>query len=45
MIHELGLRVQWSGTGKILETNPRAGLVVSKGDTVSLVSRRSDGDG
>jgi cell division protein FtsI (penicillin-binding protein 3) len=45
MIHELGLRIQWSGTGRILETNPEAGSVVLVGDTVSLVSRRSNGDG
>ena len=45
IIHELGLRVQWSGTGKISETHPTPGSAVSIGDTVSLVSQRSDGDG
>lgn len=44
-VHELGLRVQWSGTGRILRTSPEAGSVVSVGDTVNLVSRRSNGDG
>ena len=45
IIHELGLRVQWSGTGKISGTHPTPGSAVSIGDTVSLVSQRSDGDG
>jgi len=44
-IHELGLRVHWSGTGRIFRTSPEAGSVVSAGDTVNLVSRRSNGDG
>ncbi|SVD13091.1 uncharacterized protein METZ01_LOCUS365945, partial [marine metagenome] len=45
IIHDLGLRIQWSGTGPISDTHPLPGSIVLVGDTVNLVSGRSDGDG
>ncbi len=45
VIHGLVLRVRWLGSGKISEINPAPGSVVLVGDTVSLVSSRSNGDG
>ena len=43
-LHARGLRVEWTGDGEVVGTEPPAGERVSAGDTVRLILRRA-GDG
>ena len=43
-IHEAGLRVEWSGSGVVRQVVPRAGSILTPGDTVRVASVREAGD-
>ncbi len=43
-IHEAGLRVEWDGSGVVRLMAPRAGSIVSRGDTVRVATFLSPGD-
>jgi cell division protein FtsI (penicillin-binding protein 3) len=44
-IHEAGLRVEWDGSGLVGQMVPKAGSIVSPGDTVRVASLGESGDG
>ena len=44
-IHEAGLRVEWDGSGVVRQMVPKAGSIVSSGDTVRVASAEESGDG
>jgi membrane peptidoglycan carboxypeptidase len=44
-IHEAGLRVEWDGSGVVRRMVPKAGSIVSSGDTVRVASAEEGGDG
>ena len=43
-IHEAGLRVEWDGSGVVRQMVPKAGSIVSSGDTVRVASVEESGD-
>ena len=43
-IHEAGLRVEWDGSGVVRRMVPKAGSIVSPGDTVRVASVRESRD-
>jgi len=43
-IHEAGLRVEWDGSGLVRQMVPKAGSMVSRGDTVRVASLAESGD-
>ena len=43
-IHEAGLRVEWYGSGVVRLVTPKAGSIVSPGDTVRVATFVSPGD-
>ena len=43
-IHEAGLRVEWDGSGLVRQMVPKAGSIVSPGDTVRVASLGESGD-
>ena len=43
-IHEAGLRVEWDGSGVVRRMVPKAGTIVSPGDTVRVASVRESRD-
>ena len=43
-IHEAGLRVEWDGSGVVRHMVPKAGSIVSPGDTVRVSSVEEGGD-
>ena len=43
-IHEAGLRVEWDGSGVVRRMVPKAGSIVSPGDTVRVASVGESGD-
>ena len=43
-IHEAGLRVEWDGSGLVRQMVPKAGSIVSPGDTVRVASLAESGD-
>ena len=43
-IHEAGLRVEWNGSGVVRQVVPRAGSILTPGDTVRVASVREAGD-
>ena len=43
-IHEAGLRVEWDGSGVVRQMVPKAGSIVSPGDTVRVASLGESGD-
>ena len=44
-IHEAGLRVEWEGSGVVRHMVPKAGSIVSSGDTIRVASAEGSGDG
>ena len=43
-IHEAGFRVEWDGSGVVSQVVPRAGSILTPGDTVRVASVRESGD-
>ena len=43
-LHEAGFRVEWDGSGVVRSVAPRAGSILTPGDTVRVASAREAGD-